>query len=244
MRTLINAEPSDVRLVCFPHSGGTAAVYRAWAPVVPAGVELLAVQYPGRADRFSDPPAADIAEMGAQVAAELLRRPPARCALFGHSLGALVAYETARALQDRGSPVHCLFVSGAAAPSLAGGGVTHQLNDEEFWATVAGLGGIEPEIASEPELQELLLPVLRSDITLHETYQPAPEAGPLGCPVRAYYHTDDPIVDADRVIAWAEVSAGEFSTRAWPGGHFQLLTDPAELVADIVGAMVEGGMPQ
>ncbi|MFI6763456.1 thioesterase II family protein [Micromonospora sp. NPDC050417] len=237
MRALTSVERPAQRLVCFPHSGGTAAVYRAWSSAMPAEVELLAVQYPGHADRIAEAPATSAAEMGTRVAAELLRMAPARCALFGHSLGALVAYETARALRDSGSPAHRLFVSGAAAPWLAGGGTTHRLGDEELWSTVADLGGIGPEIADEPELRDLLLPVLRSDIALHETYRPMPDAQPLHCPVRGYYNTEDPLVDADRVAAWATVSDGEFSTRPWPGGHFRLLSEPTELVTDIVAAL-------
>ncbi|MFI7549150.1 thioesterase II family protein [Micromonospora sediminimaris] len=242
VRTLTGVDEPTTRLVCFPHSGGTAAVYRPWSPLVPAGVTLHAVQYPGHADRLAEEPAGSIAEMATQVAAELLRMPPARCALIGHSLGALVAYETARVLRDNGSPVHHLFVSGAAGPRLAGGGTIHQLGDEELWSAIVKLGGIEPELADQPELRDLLLPVLRSDITLHETYRPAPDADPLDCPVRSYYNTEDPLVDADQVAAWAAVNEREFSMRVWPGGHFRLHTHPEELVADVVATLLGSGV--
>ncbi|WP_204004101.1 thioesterase II family protein [Micromonospora lutea] len=242
VRTLTSVEDPTARLVCFPHSGGTAAAYRPWSSAVPAGVALHAVQYPGHADRLAEEPAASIAEMATQVAAELLRMPPARCALIGHSLGALVAYETARALRDNGSSVHHLFVSGAAGPWLAGGGTTHQLGDEELWSSVTKLGGIEPEIADQPELRDLLLPVLRSDITLHETYRPAPDTAPLDCPVRGYYNTEDPLVDANQVATWAAVNDGEFSMRALPGGHFRLLSHPDELLADVMATLTDSGV--
>ncbi|WBB53413.1 alpha/beta fold hydrolase [Verrucosispora sp. WMMD573] len=244
VRTLTGVEEPTARLVCFPHSGGTAAVYRPWSSMLPADVALHAVQYPGHADRLAEEPASSIAEMATQVAAELLRMPPAGCALVGHSLGALVAYETARALRANGSPVHHLFVSGAAGPWLAGGGTTHQLGDDELWAAVAKLGGIEPEIADQTELRDLLLPVLRSDITLHETYRPAPDAAPLDCPVRGYYNTEDPLVDADKVAAWAVVNERGFSMRAWPGGHFRLLSHPDELVGDVLASLMESGVPR
>ncbi|MGC5053375.1 thioesterase II family protein [Micromonospora sp. DT48] len=242
LRTLTSVEEPTARLVCFPHSGGTAAVYRPWSTALPADVALHAVQYPGHADRLAEPPADSIAEMATQVAAELRQLPPVRCALIGHSLGALVAYETARAMRDSGAPVHHLFVSGAAGPWLAGGGTTHRLGDDELWSSVVRLGGIEPEIADQPELRDLLLPVLRSDITLHETYRPAPEATPLECPVRGYYNTEDPLVDADQVATWAAVNDGEFSMRALPGGHFRLLSHPDEMVADIMAALTESGV--
>jgi surfactin synthase thioesterase subunit len=241
IRVITSVEHPAERLVCFPHSGGTAAVYRAWSSAVPAGTELVAVQYPGHADLIGEAPAASVAELGARVAAELLRMEPAPCALFGHSLGALIAYETARALRDGESPAHHLFVSGAAAPRLAGGGTTHQLGDDELWSSVVNLGGIAPEVADEPELRDLLLPVLRSDIALHEAYQPAPHAEPLHCPVRGYHHTEDPLVDAGRVAAWTTITDGGFSTRAWPGGHFRLFSEPAELIADIVATLAQSG---
>jgi pyochelin biosynthetic protein PchC len=159
--------------------------------------------------------------------------------LFGHSLGALVAYETARVLQDNGRPAHHLFVSGAEAPSLAGGGTTHRVTDEELWSALRDLGGIDPDVADDAELRDLLLPALRADITLNETYRPAPGPEPLHCQVRCYHNTEDPLVDGARLGAWAAVGTGRFSMRAWPGGHFRFVADPAELVTDIVAALAE-----
>jgi pyochelin biosynthetic protein PchC len=239
VRALNSVECPADRLVCFPHSGGSAATYRGWSSAMPANTQLLAVQYPGHADRIAEAPASSIAEMGSRVAAELSQLDPARCALFGHSLGALVAYETARVLQENGSPAHCLFVSGAPAPWQAGGGSSHRLPDEKLWSALRDLGGIDPDIADDDELRDLLLPVLRSDITLNETYRPAPYPGPLHCRVRCYHNTEDPLVDGAHLGTWAAVGTGRFSMRAWPGGHFQFLSDSNELVGDIVAALAE-----
>lgn len=227
------------RLVCFPHSGGSAATYRAWSPAMPEDMELLAAQYPGHADRIAEAPAGSIAEIGSHVARELSRLDPARCVLFGHSLGALVAYETARAMRDLGTPPRALFLSGAPAPLAAGGGTTHRADDEELWQALRDLGGIAPEIADDPELRELLLPVLRSDITLHETYRPPAGAEPLDCRIRCYHNTGDPLVDAARAGAWDAVAAGRFDVRALPGGHFRFLSHPAELIDDITAVLAE-----
>lgn len=244
VRALNSVVNPAVRLVCFPYSGGAAATYRAWAAALPADFQLLAVQYPGHADRITAAPAGSIAEMGSSVAEELARLDPARCALFGHSLGAVVAYETAKALQGKGTPADCLFVSGAAAPSQAGGGTTHRVSDGELWSALKDLGGIEADVAENAELRELLLPVLRSDITLHETYRPAPHTEPLHCQVRCYYNTEDPLVDSARLVAWAAVGTGRFGLRAWPGGHFESLTDSTELIADIVATLGESEIPR
>ncbi|MET9763708.1 alpha/beta fold hydrolase [Streptomyces sp. NPDC006372] len=239
LRPLNGVESPAVRLVCFPHSGGSAATFRAWSPAMPKEASLLAVQYPGHADRIAEAPADSVAEIGSHVAEELLRLDPAPCALFGHSLGALVAYETARALQSSGSAARWLFVSGSPAPRLAGGGTTHRAGDEELWGALRDLGGIDADVADNAELRELLLPVLRSDITLNETYRPAKDAAPLHCQVRGYYTTGDPLVNGAQLDAWAGVSTGRFGVRAWPGGHFWFLADPTELIGDIRAVLAE-----
>lgn len=243
IRALSNVERPAVRLVCFPYSGGTAATYRAWSSVIPEDIELLAVQYPGQADRIAEAPASSIPEMASAVAEELSRLDPVRCALFGHSLGALVAYETAKALRDIGRPVDFLFVSGAPAPGQPRGELKHRLGDEELWSELRDLGGISPEV-DEPEVRDLLLPVLRSYITLTETYRPQPHAEPLACRVRGYYSTEDPLVNGAEFGAWAAVSSGEFSVRTWPGGHFDSLADPGELIADVVSALAGDEVPR
>ncbi|MFI6165504.1 thioesterase II family protein [Nocardia sp. NPDC051052] len=244
VRALNSVVNPAIRLVCFPYSGGSAATYRAWASAMPAGFQLIAVQYPGHADRIAAAPAGSVAEMASSVAGELARLDPARCALFGHSLGAVVAYETAKVLQNNGTPADCLFVSGAAAPWQAGGGATHRATDDELWSALRDLGGIDADVADNAELRELLLPVLRSDIALHETYRPAPHPEPLRCRVRCYYNIEDPLVDSARVVAWAAVGTGRFGLRAWPGGHFQSLTDSTELIGDIIATLAESGLPQ
>ncbi|MCP3820197.1 alpha/beta fold hydrolase [Streptomyces sp. A3M-1-3] len=234
VRSLTAVEHPDLRVVCFPHSGGSATAFGAWATAMPPGVELLAVQYPGRGDRFGEPCMDDLPAMAGQAAAELLRLPPADCVLFGHSLGALVAYETALVLRDAGKEPRRLCASATSAPGLCGGGRLHLAPDDEFWATLCELGGIEPGIAEHAELRELLLPTLRSDLTAHENYRPDPGARPLSCPVSCYHGEGDPLVDEPRLKAWAGVTSGDFTLRVRPGGHFHVTTDAAELVADVV----------
>ncbi|MFI1190972.1 thioesterase II family protein [Streptomyces californicus] len=224
------------RLVCFPHSGGSAATFRDWPSAVPEDCELLAVQYPGHADRIAEEPADSVAGLAARVAEELLELDPVPCALFGHSLGALVAYETARVLRDRARPVRNLFVSGAPAPGLASGGTTHLRSDDALWSGLRELGGIDPAVADDAELRELLLPVVRADIRLNETYRADPRAEPLDCAVRCYRTTEDPLVDGERLAAWAGTGTGGFSVRTWPGTHFTLVAEPDELIADLVTA--------
>jgi pyochelin biosynthesis protein PchC len=234
LRLLPISQHPDLRVVCFPHSGGSAGTFGEWGEALPPGVQLVAIQYPGRADRFSEPPMDSAADMGAHAALGLLQLRPAPSVLFGHSLGALVAYEATLVLRDAGAQPRRLCVSGSPAPRFAGGGRTHLAPDEEFWASLCRLGGIDADIAGNIELRELLLPTLRSDVRASETYQPWLEATPLSCDVRCYQGAGDPLVDEAQLGAWAQVSSGPFTLRMRPGGHFHVRLDVAGLVADIV----------
>ncbi|MCS0639058.1 alpha/beta fold hydrolase [Streptomyces sp. LP05-1] len=230
-------EPAG-RLVCFPHSGGSASGFRPWVAHLPDGVRLLAVQYPGRADRVAEEPVTDVAAIGAAVAAELLAvapEPELPYTLFGHSLGALAAYETALALRDAGRPVRRLDVSGCAAPGQVAGGLTHRAPDDALWSAVAGLGGLDREVIEDAELRELLLPALRADITAHETYRPRPGTAPLDCPVRCFHGADDPLVDGAAMAGWAAVTTGGCAVTARPGGHFY-----RDGTADLTGWVADG----
>jgi pyochelin biosynthetic protein PchC len=224
-----------LRVVCFPHSGGSATAFADWAAAMPPDAELVAVQYPGRSDRFVEPLVDDVAAMAGYVAPELLRRPMSDQVLFGHSLGAVVAYETALVLRDMGEEPSRLCASACLPPGHMENSQVHLAPDDEFWATLCGLGGIEPGIAENAELRELLLPTLRSDLRAHATYQPRPGNKPLSCPVSCYHGAGDPLVDEARLAGWARVTSGEFTLRVRPGGHFHMATDAAELISDILG---------
>lgn len=229
-----SVEKPAARVVCLPHSGGSAASYHAWVPSMPADMELLAVQYPGRGDRLSDRLVGSVPEMSAAVAAELRQLEPVDYVLFGHSLGGLVAYETALAMADSGFPPRYLYVSCCAAPGDETRGSTHLAGDEELWSTVCELGGVDPAIAENDELRQLILPTLRSDIRAMETYRPSPHARPLPCPVRCYHSPQDPLTEGVDMTAWAATTTREFSVRERSGGHFHLWLDTDELVGDIV----------
>jgi pyochelin biosynthetic protein PchC len=188
---------------------------------------------------MAEKPAGSIEEMSSHVAEELLKLNARSYVLFGHSLGALVAYETAVILQDNAKPAGYLLVSGAPAPWYAGGGTKHLLSDDKLWEVVTSLGGIDVAIAGDIELRDLLLPILRLDVKVNETYQPSSHVGPLSCPVYCYHNTEDPLVGATELSDWARTSTGQFTLRTRSGGHFQFLSDTTELVGDIVAALAE-----
>lgn len=234
VRSMTTGEPRGTGVVCFPHSGGSGVAFDGWSDAVPPGVSLMAVQYPGRGDRFAEPPVDDVAAMAACVAAELLRLPPGDRVLFGHSLGALVAYETALLLRDAGEEPRALCVSAALPPGRMNNASIHLAPDDEFWTTLCALGGIEPAIAENAELRELLLPVIRSDLRAHATYRPRPGTCSLSCPVRCYHGEGDPLVEQAHLAEWAGVSTGGYTETVRPGGHFHVAADIAELVADVL----------
>lgn len=211
------------QLFCFAHAGGGPSAFRPWrAPLAPE-IAVRRVLLPGRESRLEEPPFRHITELIGPLCAALepyLDRP---YALFGHSMGAVVAYEVARRFSGpaRTAPT-CLIVSGRRAPGrVPGQPRLSALPDDQFVAEVGRLNGIPPEVLGEPGLLDMLLPALRADFELAETYRPLP-GGRLDCPVVAYLGTDDPEVDYAGVLRWREVTTGQFAVRVFRGDHFYL----------------------
>ncbi|MEV7028546.1 alpha/beta fold hydrolase [Kitasatospora sp. NPDC093558] len=221
------AAPDPVaRLICFPHAGGSASFFRDWGHRIP-GVEVYAVRYPGRAERLAEPVATDLRELARAVAeavAPLADRP---LALFGHSMGAPIALEAAAALEARGIfPVH-LFASGsrdAPYPSPEEWADPDEEDDPAVIERLLTLGGTDPELAADPEFQELVLPYVRADGRMFHSYVPAVGSGPsVRCPVTTITGDADP--DAD-CRPWSELTSGGAREQGVPGDHFYLVADP------------------
>jgi pyochelin biosynthetic protein PchC len=215
-----------LRLVCLPHAGGTAQFYRQWALRLPPAVEVVAVQYPGRAERAREPFCPDLRTLAASVAAEL-DTDGVPFALFGHSLGAAVAFEVALARP----PVH-LFVSGRPEPTWPG--TRHLADDEDMWADACRLGGTPPELVDDPAVRAMALPPLRADYRMSETYESDPTAT-VPCPVTAHAGRDDPEVDPSAMKAWATRTTHEdFALCVYPGDHFFLVPQREAVTADVL----------
>jgi surfactin synthase thioesterase subunit len=220
------------RLVCFPHAGGSAGFFRDWGTQLD-GIEVHGVCYPGRAHRIEDPPRADLTQLAGEIADAVEPLADRPLALFGHSMGAVVAFEAARVLEARGVALSQLFASGSregpgatAAPVAGtGGGSAEASAEQEPQAVVQRLlemGGTDPELAADPELQELVLPYVMSDSQMFHAYttQPGP---PLTVPVTTIVGDVD--ADAD-IRPWRELTAGDFRQVVVRGGHFYLQADP------------------
>ena len=207
------------RLFCLPYAGGGASTYRGWQVALGPEIHVVAVQPPGREDRMLEEPYRSLPSLRDAVVDAMTPLLDLPAAIFGHSMGALVGYEVARSLQRRCSLAH-LFVSGHSAPHLAPSRPPiHDLPDHEFISALRSLDGTPEQALAHPELMELLLPGLRSDFLMGETY--AHRDGPrLDCPVTAFGGTADSLVPVASLSGWGEVTSGGFSVRMVPGDHF------------------------
>jgi pyochelin biosynthesis protein PchC len=238
-----HARPQSLmRLVCFPHAGGTASFYKAWPGDFSNMIEVQSVQYPGHEDRIREQAMCEmsrLADLASEAIAQLMDRP---VALFGHSLGAVVAYEVARRLtQVRPNRLACLFVSGRPAPGVHPSRAKHLADDETLWAELRRLGGTDSFILDHAGWRSLLLPILRADYRLDETYEywPLPK---LGCPVVACVGDSDPEAGAAEAIGWGDVTSGQFGLQVFPGDHFYLVPrrgDLTRMVKHRLGVMCD-----
>lgn len=227
-----------VRLFCFPYAGGGSALYRPWAAALPPTIELCVVQLPGREARMAEPAFTSAQALARALADALGPGDGVPRAFFGHSMGALIAFELARELRRRAlpGPMH-LFVSGHRAPHLPARGLPlHRLPDAAFAAHVQQLGGIPPEALRNPAFMALLMPMLRADLTLTETYAPAPEP-PLECPITVFGGVEDAGAGHADLHAWAAHTRGGFAMRFFPGRHFFIQSAAPQLLQAIEHAL-------
>ncbi|MCA1566165.1 MAG: thioesterase II family protein [Acidobacteria bacterium] len=210
-----------MRLFCFPYAGGNITLFHSWSRQLPASVEVCAAQLPGRGNRLREAPFTSLqplVESLGQAISPLLQKP---FAFFGHSMGALIAFELARYLRrEKGvSPRH-LFVSGRRAPqSPQRESPIYNLPQQEFIEELRRLEGTPAEVLDHPELMELMTPLLRADFTVVDTYEYVPEL-PLECGITAYGGLQDHEVSLESLEAWRELTRGRFILRMLPGGHF------------------------
>ncbi|GAA2267683.1 alpha/beta fold hydrolase [Kitasatospora cystarginea] len=226
------APDAGTRLFCFAHAGGGPAGFRSWQRKLGPDLDVAPILLPGRESRSRERPLRRVADVVGRLCDGLLPMLDRPFALFGHSLGAVLAYETARELGARGwGEPRQLFVSARRAPHLpARLDPLHRLPEEQFLTAVGRMGGTPPEVLSHPGLLRAFAPVLRADFELNETYVPL-SGGLLGCPVSAVVGRADPQVGADEMAGWRDTTRGPFELRVLDGDHFYLRQDPRELLA-------------
>jgi surfactin synthase thioesterase subunit len=233
---------SPIPLLCLPFAGMGASYYLPWRSVAPAGLDVVPLELSGHGKRFTEalatsvPAAAD--DLLGQAQPHLSEHTPV--VVFGHSLGAVLAYELVRRLEQRATArVAHLFVSGSPGPWMRRARRAADLDDEEFLRRIEEFAGSRHEGFDDPEILELLLPVLRADVVMHEDYQAG--MGPrLRTPVTALRGTEDTLVPAQHAAQWADATAGEFELVEIAGGHLYL-SDAAETVLKLIADTVWQG---
>ena len=211
-----------VRLFCFPYAGGGDSIFRSWQKGLPETIEACPVQLPGRGSRITEPPFTELAPLVRAAGRALAPHLDKPFAFFGHSMGALVGFELARHLRREynSRPVH-LFVSGRCSPQTLKEPFSPDLPDSEFLEALRRYNGTPEEVLENPELMELLLPVVRADYAVCKSYDYTPEP-PFSFPITAFGGLEDRGVGRDCIGGWREHTTGPFVLRMVPGDHFFL----------------------
>ena len=224
---------ADLRMFCFPYAGGGASAYYGWPNALSSRVEICPVQLPGREHLMREPMLTrlpDLVRTIRHALADYLGELDKPFVFYGHSMGGLIAFELARLLRREGGrqPLH-LFVSGCRAPHLVEDEkITYNLPEPELLEELRTLNGTPQEVLENPELMELLLPILRADFEAVETYEYAPEP-PLDCPISAFGGLGDEKVEHHHLEGWREHTTASCSIRMFPGDHFFVRTAQAQL---------------
>ncbi|MFE4621580.1 thioesterase II family protein [Streptomyces mirabilis] len=242
LREFHTGQGSERTLVMFPHAGGSASSFRAYSAALSPRFRVLCVQYPGRQDRVRDALVDDVRKLARGVAADLARlddRPPA---FFGHSMGAVIAFEAARLLQEAtGRGPARLFASGRAAPARPARStapLVHLMSDADLTAHLRQSTATDPRVAADADLLKSVLPPLRSDYRAIETYH-CPPGRRIACPVTVLVGDQDPLVPLENAAAWTEHTSADCELLTFPGGdHFYLLPSHdrvIEVITDRLG---------
>lgn len=233
-----DARPAATTVFCVPYAGGNAALYRKWRLAAQPAVRVVPVQLPGRMERLDERPMRSARAIADRIGEAVTEVAPAGFAFFGISLGALVAFETTRWLARRGLIAKHLFVVSSPAPTVprTTPSSVHSGPDEDVVAVLRQLRLTPPEVLADEEMLRMLLPILRADFAVTETYVYEP-AEPLRTPVTAIYGTLDSSLDSGAVERWREETTAGFTSHAVDHGHFLLPERSTELLGIVCAAL-------
>lgn len=226
---------TPIPLLCLPFAGAGASFFRSWQAACGGDLEIIPLQLPGREQRFAESPCTTVAEAVQAVFPEALEAIGDRreIALFGHSLGAVIAFELALELERSESlQAGHLIVSGSPGPWIQRASRATELTDDDFVARVQEFAGYSHAAIEDADMREVLLPTLRADVEMHENYVPS-SVHQLSASVLAVRGQDDTLVGEDEVLTWQKVSTGEFALMELPGGHMYLTDAAPALLAAI-----------
>jgi pyochelin biosynthesis protein PchC len=233
---------APIRLMCFPHAGGAASYFFPVSAALQPRIEVLALQYPGRQDRRAERCIDTIGELADGIYEAIGPWCDGPVAFFGHSMGAILAYEVARRMEEQdGAPPAALIVSGRRGPATRRVETVHLRGDDGIVAELQNLSGTSAQLLTDDDFVRMILPAMRSDYTAIETYRYEP-GPPLSCPILALTGGEDPKATVAEVREWAGHTGRDFQLRVFPGGHFYLNDRPAEVITAISGYL-ESLMP-
>ncbi|MFD9721687.1 thioesterase II family protein [Streptomyces sp. NPDC059076] len=225
------------RLVCFPHAGGAASFYVPLSRALAAPVDVLAVQYPGRQERRHEPFLSDVLEMADGITEALTPWGDVPLVLLGHSMGATIAYEVARQLEQRDSArVAHVIVSCRPAPSCPREKPAALTGEEDVLAELRRLEGTDDQLLLDSGLIDMVAPILTADYATFRTYEYEPEPM-LRADITAFLGVEDSGVPQEEAEAWKGHTTGAFGLRLFPGGHFYFKDDPAAMARAVAEVM-------
>jgi surfactin synthase thioesterase subunit len=232
-----------MRLFVFPHAGGAAEQFSRWTRLIAPDIELSFVQYPGRSSRYREPAIDSMEPMVCRLAEALQPLFDRSYAFFGHSMGALIAYELARRIEGRHRGLARVFLSGCAAPQRMQPFVrVGAMNDEQLIEFLAEMGGTPTGVLEHPELLALLIPFMRSDFQLFETYEFRP-GPPLNTPLSLCFGYSDPETEPGDAARWCQLTTAGCETRWFEGNHFFLHQEARSLTAWISSVLLRQWQP-
>ncbi len=221
----------QLRLFCFPYGGGNAHVFRDWQLYLGPEIDVCLVHLPGRARRMGERPRTRLAPLVEELADLIGAEIPGRFAFYGHSMGALIAFELTRTLRRRGQdvPAH-LFLSACRAPTaIRSVPPTYNLSAPDFMAKIARLRGTPKEFFEHPEIQNALLPLLRADFEITDTYDYVPES-PLACPITIYGGDRDELATQEQLAPWKQETLTDYRCEVFAGDHFFIQSHKADFL--------------
>jgi surfactin synthase thioesterase subunit len=227
------AAAGAVRLICFPHAGGAATFFFPASRALSQAIDVVAVQYPGRQDRRAEACVDDLCTLADLIAAELLPLCDRPTALFGHSMGATVAYEVARRLERGGVIPLGLFASGRRAPSTHRQESVHLRDDRGIITALKELSGTDAAVLEDDELLQMILPAVRADYKAVETYRHQGNVE-LRCPIRVLVGEADQLTTLEEAGAWRTHTSASCQVEVFPGGHFYLTPQAGRVLSTIV----------
>jgi len=210
-----------LRLFCFPYAGSGAGVYHRWPDNLSPEIEVCRIQYPGRENRLREKPFTSLSELVKAMTPVLRPYLDKPFAFYGHSMGSIAAFEVAREIRaEYGLNPSYFFASGFRAPQVRLTTQIHQLPDNEFVDQLRNIyGGISDEILQYPEIVELMLPTIRADMTMVETYL-YKEDQPFDCPFSAFGGLGDIWVSKEQLAGWKDQTNSSFDLKMFDGDHF------------------------